>query len=80
MTFRRWSYAMQYRLSKAFMATGYLPKVSHSEPDLEDMSYCEKFYYGQKEPVSAITGIDVSLLPPSFIHEKCSPAPNSITS
>jgi hypothetical protein len=35
-----------------------------NEPELEDMSYVEKYLYGDKIPVSDITGIDAALLPP----------------
>jgi hypothetical protein len=35
-----------------------------SELELEDMSYVEKYIYGDSEPISDITGIDVSQLPP----------------
>ncbi len=41
---------------------------SEADPDneleLEDMSHVEKYLYGEKEPVSAITGIDQNQLPP----------------
>ncbi|HKM93327.1 MAG TPA: hypothetical protein VJY41_06730 [Prolixibacteraceae bacterium] len=41
---------------------------SYADPDdegeLEDMSYVEQYLYGKEEPISDITGIDVSLLPP----------------
>lgn len=40
----------------------------HADPDyeveLEDLSFVEKFVYGEEEPVSQITGIDAMLLPP----------------
>jgi hypothetical protein len=35
------------------------------ELELEDMSYVEKYLYGDKEPISAITGIATEMLPPA---------------
>lgn len=35
------------------------------EPELEDLSYVEKYLYGDKEPIGAITGISAELLPPA---------------
>ncbi|HLO60119.1 MAG TPA: hypothetical protein VK179_15325 [Bacteroidales bacterium] len=35
-----------------------------NEPELEDMSYVEKYIYGEQIPVSEITGIDQENLPP----------------
>jgi hypothetical protein len=35
-----------------------------NELELEDMSHVEKYLYGEKEPVSVITGIDQNQLPP----------------
>jgi hypothetical protein len=41
---------------------------SEADPDneleLEDMSYVEKYLYGDEEPISGITGIDAERLPP----------------
>jgi len=36
-----------------------------NEPELEDLSYVEKYVYGEEIPVSEITGIDTEYLPPS---------------
>lgn len=33
------------------------------EVELEDLSFAEKYYYGEIEPISLITGIDAILLP-----------------
>jgi len=35
-----------------------------SELELEDMSYLEKYIYGEEEPISVITGINLEQLPP----------------
>ncbi len=35
------------------------------ELELEDMSHVEKYLYGEKEPISSITGIDGGQLPPA---------------
>lgn len=35
-----------------------------NELELEDMSYVEKYLYGEKESISAITGIETHFLPP----------------
>ena len=37
----------------------------NSELEIEDMSFVEKYIYGDKEPVSGITGIDCNQLPPT---------------
>lgn len=41
---------------------------SEADPDdeleLEDMSYVEKYLYGEKESISTITGIETQFLPP----------------
>ena len=43
-------------------------KEAEADPDneleLEDLSHVEKYIYGEKEPVSQITGIDPAHLPP----------------
>lgn len=36
-----------------------------NELELEDMSYIEKYIYGEEQPVSVITGIECSQLPPT---------------
>ena len=35
-----------------------------NELELEDMSYVEKYLYGEKESISLITGIETQYLPP----------------
>ncbi len=35
-----------------------------NELELEDMSYVEKYLYGEKEPISLIIGIETQFLPP----------------
>jgi hypothetical protein len=35
----------------------------NSELECEDMAYVEKYIYGDKEPISSITGIDTEMLP-----------------
>jgi len=35
------------------------------ELELEDMSYVEKYMYGDQEPISGITGIEIEKLPPA---------------
>lgn len=36
---------------------------TNSELEREDMEYVEKYIYGDKEPISSITGIDTEMLP-----------------
>lgn len=36
-----------------------------NELEIEDISYVEKYYYGEEKYISEITGIDSMLLPPS---------------
>lgn len=36
-----------------------------NEVELEDLSFIEEYVYGEKSPISYITGIDLELLPPS---------------
>lgn len=36
-----------------------------NEVELEDMSYVEKYLYGDEEEISTITGIDSAMLPPA---------------